>query len=58
MTGLPQVSVPAGQLGGRYPFGVSFLGRLWDDRRVLALAFAYEQTTHHRKPPVLDPAAR
>ena len=58
MTGLPQVTVPAGMLGGRYPFGVSFLGRLWDDRRVLALAFAYEQATHHRTPPILDPAAR
>ena len=51
MTGLPQVTVPAGFLGGRYPFGVSFLGRLWDDRRVLALAYAYEQATHHRRPP-------
>ena len=30
-TGLPQVTVPAGFIGGRYPFGVSFLGRLWDD---------------------------
>ena len=51
MTGLPQVTVPAGLLGGRYPFGVSFLGRLWEDRRLLALAFAYEQATHHRRPP-------
>jgi amidase len=51
MTGLPQVTVPAGLLGGRYPFGVSWLGRLWDDRRVLALAFAYEQATHHRRAP-------
>jgi len=51
MTGLPQVTVPGGFLGGRYPFGVSFLGRLWADRRVLALAYAYEQATHHRRPP-------
>ena len=51
MTGLPQVTVPAGFLGGRYPFGVSFLGRLWADRQVLALAYAYEQATHHRRPP-------
>jgi amidase len=58
MTGLPQVTVPAGMLGGRYPFGVSFLGRLWDDRRVLALAFAYEQATHRRQPPILAPAVR
>lgn len=51
MTGLPQVTVPAGLLGGRFPMGVSFLGRLWSDRRVLGLAFAYEQATHHRRPP-------
>ena len=51
MTGLPQVTVPGGFLGNRYPFGVSFLGRLWADRRLLALAYAYEQATHHRRPP-------
>lgn len=59
MTGLPQVTVPAGFLGGKYPFGVSVLGRLWADRRVLALAYAYEQATHHRRPPVrFGPPAR
>jgi amidase len=51
MTGLPQVTVPAGFIGGRYPVGVSFLGRLWSDTRLLALAHAYEQATHHRRPP-------
>ncbi len=51
MTGLPQVTVPAGFLGGRYPFGISFLGRLWTDDKVLALAHAYEQATRHRRPP-------
>ncbi len=51
MTGLPQVTVPAGFLGNTYPFGVSFLGRPWDDGRMLALAYAYEQATHHRRPP-------
>jgi amidase len=51
MTGLPQVTVPAGFMGGRYPFGISFLGRLWSDRQVLSLAYAYEQATHHRRPP-------
>lgn len=51
MTGLPQVTVPAGFLGNKHPFGVSFLGRLWADRRMLALAYAYEQATHHRRPP-------
>jgi amidase len=51
MTGLPQVTVPGGFAGGRYPVGVSFLGRMWSDRRLLALAYAYEQATHHRRPP-------
>ena len=51
LTGLPQVTVPAGFIGGRYPVGVSFLGRLWADGPLLGLAHAYEQATHHRRPP-------
>src|SRR5262249_37207112 len=51
LTGLPQVTVPAGFIGGRYPVGVSFLGRLWTDARLLALAYSYEQATHHRRAP-------
>ena len=47
--------VPAGFLGKRYPFGVSFLGRPWADRRTLAIAYAYEQATHHRVPPPRRP---
>jgi len=51
LTGLPQVTVPGGFVGGRYPFGVSFLGRPWTDARMLSLAYAYEQATNHRRPP-------
>ena len=50
-TGLPQVTVPAGFIAGRYPVGISLLGRMWDDKRLLELAAAYERTTHHRRPP-------
>ena len=50
-TGLPQVTVPAGFIGGRYPVGISFLGRMWDDKRLLEMAAAYERATHHRRPP-------
>jgi amidase len=50
-TGLPQVTVPGGFIGGRYPAGISFLGRMWDDKRLLELAAAYERATHHRRPP-------
>lgn len=52
-SGLPQVTVPAGFMGGRYPVGVSFLGRMWDDRRVLQIAYAYEQATKHRRAPAI-----
>jgi Asp-tRNA(Asn)/Glu-tRNA(Gln) amidotransferase A subunit family amidase len=50
-TGLPQVTVPAGFIGGRYPVGVSLLGRMWDDKKLLEMAAAYERATHHRRPP-------
>jgi Asp-tRNA(Asn)/Glu-tRNA(Gln) amidotransferase A subunit family amidase len=50
-TGLPQVTVPAGYMAGRYPIGVSLLGRMWDDRRLLEMAHAYEQATRHRRAP-------
>jgi amidase len=51
VTGLPQVTVPAGFIGGRYPAGISFLGRMWDDKRLLEIAAAYERATRHRRPP-------
>lgn len=51
LTGLPQVTVPAGFFGGRFPLGISLLGRTWDDRKLLELAAAYERATHHRQPP-------
>ena len=41
-TGLPQVTVPAGFIGGRYPVGVSLLGRMWDDE-----AAAYRERDLH-----------
>ena len=50
-TGLPQVTVPAGFIGGRYPVGISFLGRMWEDKRLLEIAAAYERATRHRRPP-------
>jgi len=52
-TGLPQVTVPAGMIGGRYPFGISLLGAMWADRTLLEMAAAYERATHHRRQPVL-----
>lgn len=51
LTGLPQVTVPAGFFGGRFPVGISLLGRPWDDKKLLEMAAAYERATSHRRPP-------
>ena len=42
---------PAGFIGGRYPVGISFLGRLWDDRRLLAHWPRVRAGDAHRRPP-------
>lgn len=40
--GYPHLTVPMGQVGG-LPVGISFIGRAWDDARILVLGHAYEQ---------------
>jgi amidase len=39
------------------PVGISFIGPAWSEARLIALAFAYEQATKHRKPPRFLPRA-
>jgi Asp-tRNA(Asn)/Glu-tRNA(Gln) amidotransferase A subunit family amidase len=51
----PALSVPAGYLGEGLPQGLQFLGRAWDDARIIAYAYAYEQATHYRRPPPAVP---
>jgi hypothetical protein len=56
----PNVTVPIGVLqydaDRSEPLTMDFGGRLFDDKKVLAIAYAYEQATHHRYPPPLAPA--
>jgi amidase len=52
-TGQPSITVPMGFTEGDLPAGLQFLGRPFDDARLFAFAYAYEQQTHHRKPPGL-----
>ncbi len=53
MIGIPAVVVPGGFYPSGLPFGLELAARPWKDGDVLGWAYAYEQATHHRKPPVL-----
>jgi len=52
-TGFPAITVPMGVTGGTLPAGLQIFGRPWNEATLLRLAYAYEQATHHRRPPVL-----
>jgi hypothetical protein len=55
-SGLPAISMPAGFTDDGVPIGVELLGRAWTEPRLLAIAYAYEQATHLRRPPSTTPA--
>ncbi len=53
-TGFPAITVPMRfTRGDTLPAGLQFFGRPWSEATLLRLAYAYEQATHHRRPPVL-----
>jgi hypothetical protein len=54
----PGRRVPGGYYPSGTPFGIIIVGRLWDEERMLRIAYAYEQRTHARRTPklVLHPA--
>ncbi len=51
--GYPSVSVPAGYTKIGLPLGATFTGRAFEEPKLIQMAYAYEQATCHRKPPVL-----
>ncbi|MBS0374407.1 MAG: amidase [Proteobacteria bacterium] len=53
MLGVPAVVVVGGYYPGGLPFGLEFSGRPWHDGDLLSYAYAWEQATHHRRPPPL-----
>jgi Asp-tRNA(Asn)/Glu-tRNA(Gln) amidotransferase A subunit family amidase len=53
MIGVPAVVVPGGFYPDGLPFGLEISARRWKDGDLLGWAYAYEQATHHRRPPVL-----
>jgi amidase len=53
MIGVPAVVVPGGFYPDGLPFGLELSARPWKDGDLLSWAYAYEQATQHRRPPVL-----
>ena len=48
---VPTITVPAGFTRDNLPAGLCFIGRPYDDGNLIKYAYAYEQATHHRRPP-------
>ncbi len=55
VSGLPALSVPAGFTAGGLPVGLELMGRAFDDARLVAMGFSFEQTTDHRRVPPTTP---
>jgi Asp-tRNA(Asn)/Glu-tRNA(Gln) amidotransferase A subunit family amidase len=53
MIGVPAVVVPGGFYPGGLPFSLEISARPWKDGDLLGWAYAYEQATKLRRPPVL-----
>jgi Asp-tRNA(Asn)/Glu-tRNA(Gln) amidotransferase A subunit family amidase len=51
--GVPAIVVVGGWYPGGLPFGLEISTRPWHDGDLLGYAYAYEQATHYRHPPVL-----
>jgi len=52
---VPSIVVPAGFTRDNLPAGITFLGRPYDDARMIRFAYAYEQATMYRRPPASTP---
>ena len=53
VAGYPHLTVPMGAVGV-LPVGLSFIGPAWSEPLLISLGYAFEQSTHVRKPPVMD----
>jgi Asp-tRNA(Asn)/Glu-tRNA(Gln) amidotransferase A subunit family amidase len=52
---VPAITVPSGFTSANLPTGITFLGKPYSDAAMIKLAYAYEQSTHHRRPPRTTP---
>jgi amidase len=56
VAGYPHITVPMGYARG-LPVGISFFGRAWSEPTLIKIAYAYEQSTRHRRPPAFKATA-
>ncbi len=54
----PAAVVPMGYTYEDLPSGLQIVGRPWSEPTLIEIAYAYEQATHHRKPPATTPPLR
>jgi Asp-tRNA(Asn)/Glu-tRNA(Gln) amidotransferase A subunit family amidase len=54
----PAAVVPMGYTYEDLPSGLQIIGRPWSEPTLIEIAYAYEQATHHRKPPATTPPLR
>ena len=51
----PVITVPMGFTSDKIPAGLCFMGLPYSEPTLIKFAYAYEQATHHRKPPASTP---
>lgn len=55
MAGLPGISVPGGFDKNGLPIGIQFIGKAFDEKNILQVAYAFEQnTTYHKEVPTIE----
>ena len=59
-TGVPSIAVPAGFAPDEnapigVPVGMEIIGRPWSEAKLIEIAYAFEQHSHFRRPPVSAP---
>ncbi len=52
--GYASITVPAGYSDGIGPVSITFIGRKYDEPKLIRLAYAFEQASKVRRPPVFD----
>lgn len=55
-SGLPAISMPAGFTADGVPVGIELLARPYEDARLVALGYAWEQAANPRRPPQRTPS--